>query len=93
MAMSWKKTAFAVLLLSALAGAAIPIVQAQAPAVDPAAVQEQLTLARRVFQRGGFAVIDITNRPIEESASEVIALVTRHRRPPGRFDVPGQRCL
>ncbi len=51
--------------------------------VDPAAVQEQLTLARRVFQRGGFAVIDITNRPIEESASEVIALVTRHRRPPG----------
>jgi hypothetical protein len=39
MAMSWKKIAFAVLLLSALAGAVIPIVQAQAPAVDPAAVQ------------------------------------------------------
>jgi regulator of PEP synthase PpsR (kinase-PPPase family) len=55
----------------------------EADYVDPAAVQEQLTLARRVFQRGGFTVIDITNRPIEESATEVIELVTRHLKRPG----------
>jgi regulator of PEP synthase PpsR (kinase-PPPase family) len=34
-------------------------------------------MARRVFRRGGFAVVNVTNKPIEESADEIIALITR----------------
>lgn len=40
-------------------------------------VQEELRAALGVFRRGGFAVVDITDKPIEESAEEVLASTTR----------------
>jgi regulator of PEP synthase PpsR (kinase-PPPase family) len=43
----------------------------------PREVFEELEQAREVFQRGRFAVIDATLKPIEESASEVVAVVAR----------------
>jgi hypothetical protein len=49
----------------------------QTPYTDPAAIFEELEMARGVFERGGFAVIDVTDKPIETSADEIIALVTR----------------
>ena len=45
---------------------------------DPAAIYEEAEAARQVFQRGGFSVIDVTDKPIETSADEVIELIT-HR--------------
>jgi [pyruvate, water dikinase]-phosphate phosphotransferase / [pyruvate, water dikinase] kinase len=43
-------------------------------------VGEELTYARRIFERGGFTEIQITNKPIESSANEILNLLT------SRFD-------
>ena len=42
------------------------------------ALYEEIDYARRVFRKGGFAVVNVTNRPIEETADEVIALISRY---------------
>jgi regulator of PEP synthase PpsR (kinase-PPPase family) len=42
------------------------------------ALYEELDYARRVFRKGGFAVVNVTNRPIEETADQVIALISRY---------------
>ena len=34
--------------------------------------------AKRVFRQGNFAVINVTNKPIEESADQVIGLISRY---------------
>lgn len=44
---------------------------------DASAIYEELEMARRVFERGGFAVLDVTDKPIETAADEIVALVTR----------------
>ncbi len=44
---------------------------------DPAAIYEEMEAARRVFKQGGFSTIDVTDKPIEASADEIIALITR----------------
>ena len=45
---------------------------------DLEALHDELEQARRVFRSGGFAVIDVTNKPIEESADQVIGLISRY---------------
>jgi regulator of PEP synthase PpsR (kinase-PPPase family) len=44
---------------------------------DPAELYEEVEAARQVFRRGGFSIVDVTDKPIEESAEEVITLVTQ----------------
>lgn len=44
---------------------------------DPARLYEELEVALRLFRQGGFKVVDVTNKPIETSAGEVITAVTR----------------
>ena len=44
---------------------------------DPDAILEELKAAREMFRRGGFSVIDVTDKPIETSAEEIIELITR----------------
>ncbi len=44
---------------------------------DPAQIYEEVKAARQFYRRSGFAVVNVTDKPIEESAAEVIALVTR----------------
>ncbi|NWF79433.1 MAG: kinase/pyrophosphorylase [Chloroflexi bacterium] len=41
-------------------------------------MEEELADARQIFRRGGFAVLNVTNRPIEETADQVIALINRY---------------
>lgn len=48
---------------------------------DPLRLADELEAAELVFRRGRFVVIDVTDKPIEESAEEVIALVTRQSLP------------
>ncbi len=43
---------------------------------DVEALKAEVRFAKQVFQRGQFAVVDITDKPIEESADEVVALVS-----------------
>ena len=45
--------------------------------IDPTKMYEEVDAARRLYRRNGFAIVNITDKPIEESADEVIALVTR----------------
>jgi len=45
---------------------------------DPKEIFHDLEHARQVFRRGRFSTVDVTNKPIEESANEVVALVSRH---------------
>ncbi|RRR68613.1 MAG: kinase/pyrophosphorylase [Candidatus Viridilinea halotolerans] len=44
---------------------------------DPEYLDEEIQHARRVFRQGNFAVINVTNKPIEETADQVIALINR----------------
>lgn len=47
---------------------------------DPTSIEAEIKFARAVFRRGRFSVLDVTDKPIEESADEVIARVTRNLR-------------
>lgn len=47
-----------------------------------AAVFDEVDQARRWCRRHGFAQVDVTDKPIESSAEEVIAAVTRRLSPP-----------
>jgi regulator of PEP synthase PpsR (kinase-PPPase family) len=44
---------------------------------NPLKLREELAAARRVFLQGGFAVVDITNKPVEVSAKEILEAVGR----------------
>jgi regulator of PEP synthase PpsR (kinase-PPPase family) len=43
--------------------------------VDPNSIYEEIRNAKQVFRRGGFAVIDVTDKPIETCADEIIRLI------------------
>ena len=43
--------------------------------VDPEAVREEIIAARRMFERHGWPVIDVTRRSVEETAAAVINLL------------------
>ncbi len=44
---------------------------------DPTAIYEEMEAARQVYKQGGFSTIDVTDKPIEASADEIIAVITR----------------
>jgi regulator of PEP synthase PpsR (kinase-PPPase family) len=46
--------------------------------VNPESLYDEIEFARRVFRKGGFAIVNVTIRPIEETADEVIALISRY---------------
>lgn len=52
---------------------------------DPAQLYAEVEAARKVFRRGSFSVIDVTDKPVETSAEEVVELITR------RFSTEGHR--
>ena len=39
-------------------------------------MREELDYAEWVFKKGGFTVIDVTNKPIESTANEIIRFIT-----------------
>lgn len=48
--------------------------------VQPSKVFAEIEYAESIFKRGGYTVIDITNKPIESSANEILTMITE------RFD-------
>ncbi|GET34428.1 putative pyruvate, phosphate dikinase regulatory protein [Prolixibacter bellariivorans] len=57
---------------------------------DKRIVSDELQYARMIFERGGFTVINVTNKPIETSANEIIGHIydrfgeqeRKHQKPP-----------
>jgi hypothetical protein len=47
---------------------------------DPAAIMDEIEHALRLFKRNGFYIIDVTDKPIETSADEIVRLMTRLER-------------
>lgn len=47
--------------------------------VDSDAVRQEIIEARRLFERQGWPVIDVTRRSVEETAAAVINLLSEHR--------------
>ena len=47
--------------------------------VDPEQVREELQEARKLFARLGCFIIDVTNRSIEETAAEILMLLSKKR--------------
>jgi regulator of PEP synthase PpsR (kinase-PPPase family) len=47
-------------------------ISARSAYTDPARIEEELELAQSTFQKGGFFVIDVTDKTVEVSADEVI---------------------
>lgn len=45
--------------------------------IDPESIYEEVQAARRLFRRSGFSVLDVTDKPIETIADEVIRLISR----------------
>ena len=45
--------------------------------VDPDKNREEIRVAQKIFRRGGFAMVDVTDKPIETSADEIIKLITQ----------------
>ncbi|UCF36729.1 MAG: kinase/pyrophosphorylase [Acidobacteriota bacterium] len=44
---------------------------------DLSSIEKELRMAELVFRRGGFPAVNVTDRPIEETAEEVISLIRR----------------
>jgi hypothetical protein len=45
--------------------------------INPQKIFEELEYAEKIFRKGGFSTIQVTDKPIETSADEVIRLITR----------------
>jgi len=44
---------------------------------NPHDVREELDLAESIFRKGGFTIIDVTNKPIESSSNEIVRIITK----------------
>jgi len=44
---------------------------------NPESLQDELEYAREIFQRGHFSIVDVTDKPIEESAEEIVSRIRR----------------
>lgn len=55
--------------------------------VDKKAVNDELHNALAIFEKGGFTKVDVTNKPIETTANEIIAMVS------DRFDYGSRQII
>jgi hypothetical protein len=51
---------------------------ASSPYSEPQELVEELEFARRVFRQGQFAVVNMTDKPVEEGAHEIANIITRN---------------
>ncbi len=49
------------------------------PYADPTRIAEELEFAQRIYRRGKFAVLDVTDKTVEASANEIVRLVDTRR--------------
>ena len=53
--------------------------------LNPRNVTEELEYAQRQFAKGGFTIIDVTNKPVESTANEILSFIQQ------RFDCDEQK--
>lgn len=53
--------------------------------VNPEKVKEELDCALSIFRKGGFSIIDVSHKPIEATANEIIALMSERFDPDSRM--------
>ena len=51
------------------------------PYTNPARIEEEMKAARQIFRRGRFHVIDVTDKPVEASADEIIRWIGERQAP------------
>lgn len=54
--------------------------QRHSPYVDPLKLYDEIEAAEKIMRRNRFPVVDVTNKPIETTAEEVIAIINRRVR-------------
>jgi regulator of PEP synthase PpsR (kinase-PPPase family) len=54
----------------------------------PSAIFAEIEAARKIYRDGGFHVVDVTDKPIEIIADEILQVVTRSRKEPQRIPLP-----
>ncbi|HNY66169.1 MAG TPA: pyruvate, water dikinase regulatory protein [Deltaproteobacteria bacterium] len=52
-------------------------ISGRTPYSDPSAVEEEVGIARKLFRKGGFHVINMTDRTVEAIASEIVRRISR----------------
>jgi regulator of PEP synthase PpsR (kinase-PPPase family) len=53
--------------------------------LDPSEIINELDNATKIFRKGGFTIVDVTNKPIESSANEIVKYINE------RFDIMGRK--
>lgn len=53
--------------------------------VDKRMINDEIRYADRIFEKGGFTVVNVSNKPIESSSNEIIKMIT------DRFDYSDQK--
>jgi len=53
--------------------------QSETEYVDPESVREEVSMARKLCQRQGWPVIDVSRRSVEETAATIMGYFARHR--------------
>jgi len=51
------------------------------------AIEEELIMANKIFKRGGFTIIDVTDKPVESSANEIVHFMQE------RFDIDDRKRI
>jgi regulator of PEP synthase PpsR (kinase-PPPase family) len=51
---------------------------------DPHSIAEEVNAARRFYKKEGFPAVDVTDRPIEDTAEEIIGIIKRRNRIDGK---------
>jgi regulator of PEP synthase PpsR (kinase-PPPase family) len=50
------------------------------PYSNPVKLFEEVEAADKIFKRGGFSVLDVTDKPIEASAEDIVKLISRRTK-------------
>jgi len=50
-------------------------------------IEDELSMATKIFRRGGFTIIDVTNKPVESSANEIVHFLQE------RFEIDERRKM
>jgi [pyruvate, water dikinase]-phosphate phosphotransferase / [pyruvate, water dikinase] kinase len=45
---------------------------------DPSSIYEEVEEARKLYRKGSYSIVNVTDKPIEASANEIVRIITRH---------------
>jgi [pyruvate, water dikinase]-phosphate phosphotransferase / [pyruvate, water dikinase] kinase len=45
---------------------------------DPGSIYEEVENAKKLYRKGAYSIVNVTDKPIEASANEIVRIITRH---------------